>query len=437
MQVLRNVRALRRQVATGEPRWETLEQYNLRQKEFTSAGSVDTMWMSVARSTSGLAETVSEIVPVPGIRRRLGQVARSSSFAVMSILVTILQVVWVAIDTDRNHNVNVWDKPPFDQAVDLSFLMYFAIDLIMVSCTFKSLRACFSSLPWCFDAICVSGSTLEVLIFPALAVLFDRRRDWAGFGALRALRLAKVARIWRVLTCSSDATPFFKGLLFGVRSAGFIWAIILAMTYVFAVLMRLYADDAIRDVYDEFNYLDTTFLLLIVRGLMMDEVGVLMLDLWRQDKTSWLIFTIYTWFTFFSLLNMLVGTFCTVAGDVSAAEKDSADMAYLKHHLSSIVECYVHHGLIGRNEFDLIMKNVDVSRICSQRGTDLSELDALKATLFHDQDHIEFNTFFQAITHLRKGKLATVKDIMQMQDTLSDKMDRLGRTVRESRSEPR
>jgi len=307
--------------------------------------------------------------------------------------------------------------------------------LFMTSLTFSHPRACFSNLSWCFDAICLSGSILEVGIVPVLAVIVNGDSDWGGFGAIRALRLAKVTRVLRILTCSADATPFFKGLLFGVRSAGFIWGIILAMTYVFAVLMRQYTDDATKDLYDEFNALDTTFWLLIVRGLMMDEVGILILDLWRQDKTSWFIFAVYTWFMFFSLLNMLVGTFCTVAGEVSADEKDTADMNYLKHHLSNIVECYVNHGRIGKTEFELIMKNVDVSRICSQRGTDLSELDALKTTLFHDQEHIEFNTFFQAITHLRKGKLATVKDIMQVQETLSGMIQKLFKTVKESRSD--
>jgi hypothetical protein len=434
-QILRHLRALRRQVTTGEPRWESLEQYNRRQQEFTT-GSVDTMWMAVPRSTSTLHSSFSN-PERSGFKGKLEQVAKSSAFSVISMIVTILQIVWITIDTDRNYNVSVWDKQPVDTAMDLAFCAYFAIDLVMYSLRFSSWRVCFSMTSWCFDAICVAGTILEIIILPVLGIIFNSDSDWGGFSAIRALRLAKVTRVWRLLTCSADATPFFKGLLFGVRSAGFIWGIILAMTYVYAVLMRLYANDATRDLYDEFNSLDTTFMLLIVRGLMMDEVGILILDLWKQDKGSWFIFTTYTWFTFFNLLNMLVGTFCSVAGEVTSAEKDSADMTYLRHHLSNIVECYVHRGLIGKNEFELIMKNVDVSRICSQRGTDLSELDALKATLFQNQEHIEFNTFFQAITHLRKGKLATVKDILQVQETLSDKMERLGKTVKDSRSEIR
>ncbi|CAK0833843.1 unnamed protein product, partial [Prorocentrum cordatum] len=113
---------------------------------------------------------------------------------------------------------------------------------------------------------------------------------------------------------------------------------------------------------------------------------------------------------------MLMGTFCAVAGEVAASERDTAQVDYLRAHLESIVDCYIHdQGLIGREDFQLIIKNADVHRTLAQCGTDMEELKSLESLMFERREEITFETFFSAIVHLRKGKVATVKDIMHVQ----------------------
>jgi hypothetical protein len=136
------------------------------------------------------------------------------------------------------------------------------------------------------------------------------------------------------------------------------------------------------------------------------------------------LFTVFVFLAYFTLLSMLIGAFCSVAGDVSAAEKDAAQIEYLRDHLEQIVECYIHdEGMIGHKDFLRIITNPEVIRTLAQCGTDMEELKSLEHIMFHTRGEIDFETFFRAIVRLRKGKVATVKDIMHVQDTLLGKME--------------
>ncbi|CAK0814879.1 unnamed protein product, partial [Prorocentrum cordatum] len=146
---------------------------------------------------------------------------------------------------------------------------------------------------------------LEVILIPALNAAFNNViADWGGFGALRMLRLAKVIRICRVFGASSDAGPFFKGLLSGLRSAAFIWAILLAMLFVFGVLLRLNADENVALEY--FPSVPVAMVTLVSRGIFADNIGAVIDSMiLHRDATSLVLFLIFVFLALFNMLNML------------------------------------------------------------------------------------------------------------------------------------
>merc|ERR1712099_185627 len=104
-------------------------------------------------------------------------------------------------------------------------------------------------------------------------------------------------------------------------------------------------------------------LYLIIKGVLLDNVGVILELMFNEDKLSLFLFSVFVFLAYFTLLSMLIGAFCSVAGDVSAAEKDAAQIEYLREHLASVVECYTHdHGMIGHKDFQRIINNPEVTR---------------------------------------------------------------------------
>lgn len=262
-----------------------------------------------------------------------------------------------------------------------------------------------------------------MLVIPILSALTNSDiAEWGGVGALRLIRVGKIIRICRVFGASADTGPFFKGLFSGMRSAAFIWFLLIAMLFVFSVLMRTNCAPIVEETY--FTSVSRTMLYLVIKGVLLDNVGVTILLLWDEDALSFVMFMIFVFLAYFTLLSMLIGAFCSVAGDVSAAEKDAAQIEYLREHLASVVECYTHdQGMIGHKDFQRIINNPEVTRILCQCGTDMEEMKSLEHIMFHSRGEIDFETFFRAIVRLRKGKTATVKDILHVQTTLIEKME--------------
>merc|ERR1712107_204277 len=109
---------------------------------------------------------------------------------------------------------------------------------------------------------------------------------------------------------------------------------------------------------------------LAVRGVMLDEVSAVIDDMKVYgDVFSSIMFGIFVFVAHFNLLNMLIGTFCSVAGDRAAVEKEADRIRYLPRHLKSILDCYIaEEGYIGKAEFKLIMTNADFLRTLKRAG---------------------------------------------------------------------
>lgn len=413
----RELNAARASVKRGEPRWETMEQYKARSETVVGA-SVHSLRHRIARLSTNHFSAKDRRFRAAPVKYCLRRVVSSELFLLVTIGVTVWQALWIAIDVDR-----AGEKSTLDVMIEYFFCIFFTVELLVRLVSSVSVKAVGRTSWLMFDAVCVAGSMIELIVIPVLNIITKSNiTEWGGFSVLRLIRLGRIIRICRVFGASSDTGPFFKGLLSGMRSAAFIWCLLIAILFVFSVLMRQNSSQNVREQY--FSDVSRTMLWLVIKGVLLDNVGVILELMFDEDPLSFFLFVVFVFLAYFTLLSMLIGAFCSVAHDVAAAEKDAAQIEYLRGHLETIVECYIKdEGMIGHKDYERIIANPEVIRTLAQCGTDMEELKSLEHIMFHTRGEIDFETFFRAIVRLRKGKIATVKDIMHVQDNLLGKME--------------
>jgi hypothetical protein len=112
----RELNAVRGSVKTGEPRWETMEQYKAR-SEIVVGASVHSVRHRFARlSTNHFSEKHRMFRSAP-VKYCLRRVISSELFLLVTIGVTVWQAFWIAIDVDR-----VGEKSNMDAMIEYFFL---------------------------------------------------------------------------------------------------------------------------------------------------------------------------------------------------------------------------------------------------------------------------------------------------------------------------
>jgi len=147
------------------------------------------------------------------------------------------------------------------------------------------------------------------------------------------------------------------------------------------------------------------------------------------------LFCIFMFLSYFGLLSMLIGSFCSVAFQVSHLEEDASEINCLHERLSEILECYLIDGrnTIRLQEFKLILQNVDVHDTLRKSGTDVGGLMALRNILFPTEDsELTFTQLFSLIVRLRDGKPACASHLMNLFHRIDQRCDMMEDLIRAS-----
>jgi hypothetical protein len=302
-------------------------------------------------------------------------------------------------------------------------MVYFFVELMIQLFSMKHKSLWYRNSWLCVDALCTATIMLEVLVFPFLDM------SEVSLPALSILRLMKLARLAKLVREIKDVTIVLRGIASGMRSASVIWGLIAVLLYTYSVLLTTATPDDSELKGKYFGSMGQSASTLITYGIALDGVADFFSDLREQNGLlQGLVFSTFVFVTFFGLLNMLVGAFCNVAIDVASIEEDLGKIDYLHRNLEKIVECYMVEGSdsINAQTFELIMRNADVLHTLQICGTDLDGLMTLTEILFpYDDSEITFPEFFSVVVRLRKGKPASVSDIIGLQEFTKQKLDTL------------
>jgi hypothetical protein len=213
--------------------------------------------------------------------------------------------------------------------------------------------------------------------------------------------------------------PEVTALLHGIRKAArlvsFTLVLELLLVYAFAIIFHTSISDAtLKKEY--FASLQLTMVTLLVRGVFLDTPGSV---IWHpgMDVLLGVLFVIFIFLGCFLLLNVLVGTICTVIAEVSREQKEEADVEFLANSVMDIVECYADPGdlRIRAKDVELMMLNPEV-RLSLDRFGVVAEgvLVAFTSSLGEGSDSCSTDDFLNLLLELRRSNLTTVADIMRL-----------------------
>jgi hypothetical protein len=163
---------------------------------------------------------------------------------------------------------------------------------------------------------------------------------------LRLLRLLKLSRMGRLLESFPEMFDMIRALVRSLRAVGSSVALVLLMTFTWAILMHslLKDEDELNDKLDKELMLQFDTMLhcmwtLIVDGaLMLDGTAPLMTNLIFSDKVNVLVagfcFIVYLNLAAMVILQMLIGVLCNVISAVNDETKDENDIACIRDQLS-------------------------------------------------------------------------------------------------------
>jgi hypothetical protein len=420
----RHAQAVARSLFLGAPRWESLEKYKRRQQNLgIGPGSLD------PNSSVSSAAYIPSAVGLTNARpaydkanNTCSRITDSTIFVTTSMLVMLLNVVWIGVSVELgDFNQNLWDRHESSILLEHSFMIYFFVEVMLQFFSLKYKQAWYCNKWFCIDAVCTAIIMLDVLLVPNTGISAD------AVPALSILRLIKLTRLVKLVREFKDIVIIFRGVASGMRSAALIWLLIAALLYLYSVVLTTATSDESVLKRRYFGSMGQTVLTLVVHGIALDEIGDFFRDL-RMNNGLFqaLVFSSFVFLTYFGLLNLLVGAFCSVAIDAAAIEEDLAKIEYLHKHLEGIVECYLEDGCdqISSAKFQLIMKNADVLQTLIACGTDIDGLMMLADVLFPSEESaISFPEFFIVIARLRKGKPPSVSDIIGLQEFTKQRLD--------------
>jgi voltage-gated sodium channel len=429
VELARHAKALARSVIRGEPSWESLEKYKRRQQIILGnaaanvgpAGSVST---SPRALTAASENSVLSKCHLTMSENCCSKIVGSPYFPMISMPIMLLNVIWIGVSVELDEfNLNLYHRNELSVALEWGFMVYFFVELMIQLFSMKHKSLWYRNSWLCVDALCTATIMLEVLVFPFLDM------SEVSLPALSILRLMKLARLAKLVREIKDVTIVLRGIASGMRSASVIWGLIAVLLYTYSVLLTTATPDDSELKGKYFGSMGQSASTLITYGIALDGVADFFSDLREQNGLlQGLVFSTFVFVTFFGLLNMLVGAFCNVAIDVASIEEDLGKINYLHHNLENIVECYMVEGSdsINAQTFELIMRNADVLHTLQICGTDLDGLMTLTEILFpYDDSEITFPEFFSVVVRLRKGKPASVSDIIGLQEFTKQKLDTL------------
>eukprot|EP00927_Polykrikos_kofoidii_P055183 TRINITY_DN49472_c0_g1_i1.p1 TRINITY_DN49472_c0_g1~~TRINITY_DN49472_c0_g1_i1.p1 ORF type:complete len:794 (-),score=127.31 TRINITY_DN49472_c0_g1_i1:129-2423(-) len=409
---------------------------------------------------------------------------RSVWFQIVSMMVVMLNTIWIGIDAQYNNEANVM-KFTFFVFVEYIFCILFILELATRFFSYRLVKLCLLDAWFVFDFVLVFLMVLELWALPLylLASGVESMSD-PEFGNLsilrmaRLLRLTRLSRIARLLRMIPEVMTLLKGITLALRSVGFTMLLLVVLLFIFGVIMKQQAevDEVLAPV---FPTVTESMWILLVQGAFLDEVGGILGTL---KERSWALTIVFLFFVFlgcFTVLNMLIGILCEVMSSVSRAEKDFMAVAYLKSTLLDIMECHDKDDdrHIHKSEFDMMVRNPDMHATLVKFGVSVSDLISLKDVLFEQkvtnvQDEeaegdmeasnsrspgrkdslastastkqdlvlqndqvqpskISFAVFLEIVLRLRGGNRANVNDIVDLRDYLRYRLDRLEHRIGE------
>lgn len=359
-----------------------------------------------------------------------GKIATSKIFENTTMLVIVLNALWIGIDTEWNHaNLEKDGKLPLEPwsiIVENAFCAYFTVELLIRFQAFRDKTKCYMDAWFVFDSILVTCMIIETWLLPLITVIIGGGGGGSALAALspfRLLRLLRLTRMARLMRFVPEMMTLVKGIVAAARSVGFIFIFLVLVVYVFAILFTSQlenrqeypltpycsdegenkSDGCLLDTefgefaQDKFATLAHSMMTLFTQGVLGDNLAEVVQAI--LDQSVWLMWAFWVFFiiTFATLLNMLIGVLCEVVSQSAEDEAEADSVNSLKGTLEDAFEEIDENddGVVTELEWETLISHKTVRKSLANVFKDDDEdehrmdqrldqrLQQLQATLFN------------------------------------------------------
>jgi len=198
------------------------------------------------------------------------------------------------------------------------------------------------------------------------------------------------------------------------------------MTFVWAILFA----ETSRS-YDPFATVPKALLTLVVRGIFMDNPGILIHDLLDSSMIFHVVsFLLYISLCGYVVMNLLIGILVEIVHGATHRQKAMKDEKYLRDNLTEILESYDRNedGHLNQEEFNWAMRDPDLQFLLKETGVNAKELKEFAGTLFKqqlDDFGIRIDKFLSVVLRMRGNNAVTVADFVAFREYLAERLNHI------------
>jgi len=158
------------------------------------------------------------------------RIARSTAFETSTLLVILLNVLWISYDVDYNPSPTLADSSLLFKGVSQAFCFFFVAELLIRFLAFRH------KLNWFRDFWCIFESVIVVLM---LFELYVQSSLVHGLRLLRGLRLVRLVRLGLIFKYCNELTTVVRGISSAVRAIAVVFFLLTVMIYFCGVGFRI------------------------------------------------------------------------------------------------------------------------------------------------------------------------------------------------------
>lgn len=351
-------------------------------------------------------------------------IAYSQSFQNLTLMVIVLNAVWIGVDVQANNPKIKEDKgsdklplEPYSTVIENLFCSYFSLELLFRFLGFRYKTDCLRDRWFLFDGLLVLFMVIETWILVIVAAVTGGGAGGAlsKFSALRLLRLLRLTRMARLMKQIPELLTLVKGIVAAIKVTAWTLLFILLVMYVCAIVFTAqigdpdapenkYADpywvsDSDPTANELFGSMGDSMMTLFTRGVLGDNLAETLQAIKDRGGTAtcdpmvngtqpicereggslflfW-VFVIFMILSAFCLLNMLIGVLCQVVESTASEEDANNQLNDLRHQMAEAFKAFdtSQDGVITEVEWAKMKDHKKVRTSMAQLGVEEIHMD--------------------------------------------------------------
>eukprot|EP00929_Paragymnodinium_shiwhaense_P120741 TRINITY_DN9276_c1_g1_i1.p1 TRINITY_DN9276_c1_g1~~TRINITY_DN9276_c1_g1_i1.p1 ORF type:complete len:531 (+),score=128.96 TRINITY_DN9276_c1_g1_i1:88-1680(+) len=352
--------------------------------------------------------------------------AKHSLFENFTLFVIAVNALWMAIDTDLNDSDVLLKAHIVFIIAENFFCTYFFLEWVIRFMAFKHKTDCRKDAWFVFDSLLVFMMVMETWVFVAIAG--DGPSPLGNAAILRLFRLLRLSRLMRMLRSLPELMILIKGMASAMRSVVYVMALLLIITYVFAIACTQISEGT-EFKKDLFANVALSMYSLMVYATFLDDLSDFCNAIRAESFFTLCVIGVFICLSALTVMNMLVGVLCEVISDVASAEREGMRVDRVETQMLGLLSELDENGSgsISIEEFSKILESAQALRTLEAVDVDPVGLVDF-AEMFFAPDgvpiELDFNKFMELVLDLRQTNVATVKDLMNLNRQTTKKLER-------------